>query len=139
MEEILSEAHKQNAGKETYKVGGATVVNRVLIRETQIGRDTFGRGVAASASDPVTVGDKKRGDEVTARQPLTVSVESPRPPQPISADEVFGPTGNSKAKEAFERAQYQKIYMRHKPKAKLEGLSVKEWRIRHAINWKDEL
>lgn len=67
--------------------------------QSNTGRGVLGRGVAASASDPATVGAIKRGDDVTvpspAVQPASVTVQSPRPPH-----------------IPFDKNQWQADYMR---------------------------
>lgn len=81
----------------------------------EISRVILDRGVAASVSDPVTVGPINRTDESASRQGegLMHSAESVHPPQP------------------FNRTTYQRDYMRDYPKAKSEGLTVKSWREKH--------
>lgn len=76
-------------------------------------------------------------ENVTA-EGIAASFEAAKDLPVPSADEIFGPTGNSKAKKAFERAQYQKIYMRHKPKAKSLGMSVKQYWAANKIDWRAE-
>lgn len=82
---------------------------------TKICRGIPGRGVAASASLPVTAGKTNRDDEVVARQGAVLhsSIESSRPPQ------------------SFDRIEYQRNYMRDRPLALAEGLTVKAWRVKH--------
>lgn len=115
-----------------------------------IRRGFSGRDVAASASDPVTVGYTNRDDELAARQGEIphISVESSRPPQLITpvAQRTEHRTTNPRvggsipsgcatsSKPPFDetaRRLYQRDYMRDLPKARAEGLTVKAWRVKH--------
>lgn len=79
-----------------------------------ISRDHLGRGVAASATDPVTVGSIKSDDEGAARlgEIPNASVELSQPPQSI-----------------FDRNAYQARYLREiwRPAKKL-GLTPAEYK-----------
>ena len=98
----------------------------------EISRENPGRGVTASATDPVTVGFIKRDDEVEARR-TSIS------PSELSQPSHIFQGGNIEAKKAFDdtaRAKYQRWFMRDQPKAKAEGLKVKAWRKKHNIDWR---
>lgn len=116
---------------------------------SDICRGIPGRGVAAPASLPVTAGKTNRDDEVVARQGeiLHSSIESSRPPQPIPASSKGripffenGDLGSSPGagasselprQQPFDRIAYQRDYMRDRPLALAEGLTVKAWRVKH--------
>lgn len=118
-----------------------------------ISREYSGRGVAASASDPVTAGITNRVDEVTARlgEIPHSSVESSRPPQltPVAqriehrtTNPAVGgssPSGCATSKPPFAREVYQKLYMRALPLAKAWGMTVKEYWAAIGYNWKDHI
>lgn len=85
-----------------------------LTTTDDISRDHLGRGVAASATDPVTVGSIKSDDEVAARlgEIPNASVELSQPPQ-----------------SNFDRNAYQARYLREiwRPAKKL-GLTPAEYK-----------
>lgn len=87
-----------------------------------ISGETNGRPAAGPATDPVTVGSTKRGDEVGAPDVQTTHApELPQPPQPSKKRAKRG---------TFDRVSYQKAYMADLPLAKAEGLTVAEYRKR---------
>ncbi|TXH12407.1 MAG: hypothetical protein E6R03_12915 [Hyphomicrobiaceae bacterium] len=102
-----------------------TKAGKIMFPDAEISRGDPGRGVAASVPDPVMVRVSKREDEVAARLPERhgIDAQSSHPPQ------------------SFEsvRGAYQRIYMQDLPKAQAEGLTVKEWRKKHGVNWRDRI
>lgn len=84
---------------------------------------------------------------MAARQPDegVLSVQSSQPPQEFTGvSPEYKKTGEGYlVAHSFsfenERRAYQRIYMRHLLKARLENLTVKEWRVKHKIDWRKEL
>ena len=79
-----------------------------------ISRDYPGREVAVSVPKSARKRILKRDDEAVARRDSTMSTQSSQPPP------------------SFDRVAYQREYMKDRTLAQKEGLTVKQWRVKHA-------